>query len=259
MRKIALTLIASLSLAVAAQEQSVLPEELSTLMESTAPDAKVYREEVKENLNKKGKVIGIKELPMDKLYFVEAEGGSYVVSANGRFVFDGRLVDVWHRKTIRTLKDAEKIQRTPVSNIGFEPEKQLATFQFGDPDLPRSGLAFVDPTSEFTLRFLNHIEENKDKYNFTVVLMPLVGGANAFDRARRLWCAKDRDGAKQDFLNGTSDSLSAMKNDCPEDPLQMANFMVNILNIEDLPHIIREDGLVSEGFPIEFDKWFIQP
>ncbi|MFT5715942.1 MAG: thiol:disulfide interchange protein DsbC [Oleiphilaceae bacterium] len=262
MKKVlALFVSSTLSLSVLAQDaNTTLPEALNkALSESVLPDAETFREEVKINLEKKGDIIGIKELPMKKLFFVEAEKGSYVVSADGRFVFDGRLVDVWHRKTIKNLVDAQKIQRTPVSNIGFEPEEQLATFQFGNPDLPRSGVAFVDPTSEYTMKFLQYITDNQEKYNFTVILMPLVGGENAVNRSMKLWCSIDRKGAKEDFLKGNSSHLEEMRSDCKQEPIQMAKFMVNVFNITDLPHIIREDGLTSEGLPVNFDNWFTQP
>ena len=260
-KTLALIVSTTLTFTVLAQEtKTQLPEALSkALSESALPNAKTFREEVKINLEKKGDIVGIKELPMKKLFFVEAEKGSYVVSADGRFVFDGRLVDVWHRKTIQNLVDAQKIQRTPVSNIGFNPEEQLATFQFGNPDLPRSGVAFVDPTSQYTMQFLQHISDNKDKYNFTVALMPLVGGESAANRAVKLWCSTDREGAKSDLLKGEALHLKDMRTDCKQEPIQMANFMVNVFNITDLPHIIREDGLASEGLPVNFDNWFKQP
>ncbi|MDC8832979.1 hypothetical protein [Alteromonas gilva] len=254
--------LALLSVCSSAQELSnaaSLPDDLKTLMEDARPDQKVYREEVKENLEKKGRVIGIRELPMKKLFFVEAENGSYVISADGRFVMDGMLKDVWHRKTIRTLQDAEKVQRTPVSNIGFKPEEQLAHFVIGNPDLPRSGVAFVDPMSAYTVKFLQHIQENESEYNWTVVLMPMVGGSNSMDRARKLWCAVDKEQAKNDLINGTSESYSDLEGGCSEQPIQMAKYMASLFQIEQLPHIIREDGLSIGGFPVEFDKWYAQP
>jgi len=227
--------------------------------ESAKPSAEVFNEKVKINLEKKGEILGIKELPMKKLYFVEAERGTYVVSSDGRFVFDGRLVDVWHRKTIKNLADANSIQRTPINNIGLDVEEQLATFQYGNPALPRSGVAFVDPTSKYTTQFLKYVEDNKEKYNWTVVLAPLVGGTSAVDRARRLFCAKDRAEAKEDFTNGTAKSFDDIKSECPEEPIQMVKLLVDILSIEELPHIVREDGLVSEGLPLNFEAWYEQP
>lgn len=260
LKKITLALSLALAMNVYGQDTALneLKEKLKEA-ETIKPSAETFREDVRINLEKKGEIVGIKELPMKKLYFVEAERGTYVVSSDGRFVFDGRLVDVWHRQTIKNLTDAEKIQRTPVSNIGFKPEEQLATFQFGNPKLPRSGVVFVDPTSEYTTRFLKYINENKDKYNWTVILAPLVGGTAAVDRARRLFCATDKAQAKKDFLTGSSESFDKLLDDCPEEPIQMVKLMVDLFGIDQLPHIIREDGLVSEGLPVNFEAWYEQP
>ena len=241
-------------------EESLLPTELQkVLTEDATPEPKAFRQEIRENLEKKGKILGIQELPMKKLMFVETERGSYVVSADGRFVFDGRVVDVWHRKTLRTLADAIAVQRTPVSNIGFEPEEQLAFFQVGNPELPRSGVVFVDPTSKHTPTVVQYFIENQEKYNFTIILMPLVGGPNAVDRAKRLWCAEDRNLALIDLANGTSQSFSKLKKDCEDDKVMMASVLTNIYQIKNLPHVIREDGLTLGGFPLDFDTWFKQP
>jgi len=91
------------------------------------------------------------------------------------------------------------------------------------------------------------------------VLAPLVGGTSAVDRARRLFCAKDRAEAKEDFTNGTAKSFDDIKSECPEEPIQMVKLLVDILSIEELPHIVREDGLVSEGLPLNFEAWYEQP
>lgn len=218
---------------------------------------KIINEEAHINSGNKGMILGVKELPVKNLYFVEAEHGTYLVSGDGRFVFDGRLVDVWHKKTINNLADANSIQRTPLKNIDLDLEV-LATFQYGNPNLPRSGVAFVDPTSKYTTQFLEHVEDNKDKYNWTVVLTPLTGGTPAVDRARHLFCALDRAAAKEDFTRGTSKSFNNIKPECPDEAIKMVNMLVDKLSIEELPHIIREDGLVSKGLPLNFEAWFGQ-
>ena len=161
---IALLVSAALSVSAFAQENdAVIPEALTkALSESALPDAGTFREEVKINLDKKGEVIGIKELPMKKLYFVEAENGSYVVSADGRFVFDGRLVDVWHRTTIRNLADAGKTNETCNNNgtcndgtcdctANFEGEKcenTVAKKFLGTYDINCNGTLNIDGTNE---------------------------------------------------------------------------------------------------------------
>ena len=253
MKKLA-ALILTISLSANATEEAD-----KKLLESVIPDAKTYREDIKGNLGAKGVVKGIQELPIAKLFFVEAEQGTYIISSDGRFVFEGVLKDVWHRKTIHDLVDAKSVERTPVSNIGFVPEEQLAHFVIGNQKLPRQGVAFVDPTSSHTSVFLKHLVAQEDKVNWTIVLLPLVGGNPAIDRSRRLWCASDLKQAKLDLINGTDKSFSKLKDGCTEEPILMAMMLTDIFRIQSLPHIIREDGLVSNGYPEKFDEWYKQP
>lgn len=264
MKKTLLTLVLCASftsmMSFAEENQpSVLPDDLIKAVQSEPTDDKAFRESVKDNLTRKGAIIGIQELPMKKLFFVEAEQGSYIVSSDGRFVFQGKLTDVWHRKTITDLASAVQVQRTPVTNIGFEPEKQLATFQVGNPSLPRQGIAFVDPTSSYTEKFLQHLLRDPDKYNWTVILMPLVGGESAKNRANRLWCAKDHEGALLDLAYGTDKATNDLKDNCQIEKIVMATMLTEIFQITNLPHIVREDGLNVSGFPVKFDKWLAQP
>lgn len=266
MKRTVIGALVAFSLCVSASEktdsmakESSVAKETKTFLEAAVPDAKTYREETKNNLEAKGVLKGIQELPISKLFFVESEQGTYIVSSDGRFVFEGVLKDVWHRKTIKDLADAKSVERTPVSNIGFEPEEQLAHFKFGNPKLPRQGVAFVDPTSPHTGVFLKHLMQKEKDVNWTVVLMPLIGGNNAIDRSRRLWCATDEKQAKVDLIEGTGKSFDKFKDDCSEKPILMGMMLTDVFRIKSLPHLIREDGLVSEGFPEKFDDWFKQP
>jgi thiol:disulfide interchange protein DsbC len=238
-----------------AQEQAEVLNALK-MIETTKTENTVYRQNIKAGLEKKGEIIGIKELPSTKLYFVEAEYGSYIVSGDGRFVFDGVLKDVWHRKTLAKLTDLDRIDRVPVTANMQTMIEKLATFTLGDKKRPRSGVIFIDPTSEITITALQSLAL-KLEHNWLVVLLP-NGGTNSLDRGRRLWCADDKDQALLDLVNGTNESFDSLRKDCPQDPLITAQLMISIFNVKSLPHMIREDGLVSEGFPIEFDKWFAQ-
>ncbi len=252
----ALSAIALISFSALAQDASEVLDVVSEIKKQEASESKSYQQEIREGLEKKGAIIGIREIPVTKLYFVEAELGSYLVTANGRFVVDGRIVDVWHRKTLKSLADLEGIDRVPVNNNAKQIDDMLATFSIGDKEKPRSGVIFVDPTSEYTLTSLQKLIEYQDEQRWTVVLTPLIGGSNAVDRSRRLWCAKDKEQALLDLINGTQESFSEIDEDCDEERVLAGQYINNVFGIETLPHLIREDGLVSKGFPIDFDKWF---
>lgn len=257
---VATSLLLSSSVVIAEESKHSLLDAVAKINDQKQEsESSVYRQEIKEGLEKKGGIIGIKELPIKKLYFVEAEYGSYLVSPDGRFVIDGDIKDVWHRKTLKDLGDLKNLDRVPVTSNAKNLESSLATFQIGEDALPRSGVVFVDPTSEYTTTALKKLKSLEDTQKWVVVLMPVVGGSQALDRSRKLWCAKDKKLALDDLINGTNKSFSDLDSDCKENRLLAAQLVTNVFNIESLPHFIREDGLVSHGFPVKFESWYKQP
>lgn len=222
-------------------------------------DYELYSQEIKEGLEKKGSIVGIKKLPITTLYFVEAEQGSYLISQDGRFVIDGSIKDVWHRKTLRSLPDLAGIDRVPFAANAKKMDQLLATYTIGDPQSPRAGAIFVDPLAEITNQALKKLEEVSTETHWKVVLMPLVNGAPAVNRAKRIWCAEDQTQAKRDLIDGTSKALNTLRDDCDDTRVVASEMITNIFNIVELPHVIREDGLSAKGFPVEFDAWFAQP
>jgi thiol:disulfide interchange protein DsbC len=231
-----------------------------TSKDEAAPDASVFRQQIKGNLEAKGQIKGIQEIPVAKLFFVEAEQGNYLITSDGRFVFEGKMTDVWYRRTISSLEDARAVERTPVDHLGFKPEEQLASFKIGDTEKPRLGVAFIDPTTDYSLQFLKKISDNKElNGHWTVVLMPLIGGTEAVDRSLRLWCSEDAKGAKEDLIAGTSNSFKKMKKGCNDERIVMGMMLTDVFRIKSLPHLIREDGLISDGYPKDFDAWFGKP
>ena len=242
-----------------AQDSSSLLDAVQEIDKIEAKKKKTFSQSVRENLEKKGGIIGIKEVPINTLYFVEAERGTYLVTSDGRFVIDGVIKDVWHRKSITSLADMEDIDRVPLQNNAKKIEEALATFTIGDSSLPRSGVIFVDPSSEYTTQALQTLHDLRKEQKWTVVLMPLVGGKNAVERSRYLFCSKDQAVALNDLINGTQDSYSSQKDECDEQKILAAKYVNHVFGIENLPHLIREDGLVSKGFPVEFDEWYSQP
>lgn len=240
-----------------AQNKPVSKEELERVAEKIAEEkhAETFKQDVKEDLAGKGEIIGIQPMPIDKVYFVEASKGTYIVSADGRFVFEGSLRDVWHNKKIDSLADAQSTVRTPLKNMNFDPLNDLPAWQVGNPDIPRQGLVFVDPTSDITQTFLKHVIANSEKYNFTVSLMPLVGGEPAMERAIKLHCAEDRELALIDLANYTKKSFANTRQDCETSTVMFGMIVKDIFRVRSLPHFVREDGLVSHGYPTDLDAW----
>ncbi|MBT42541.1 MAG: hypothetical protein CMF12_08460 [Idiomarina sp.] len=222
---------------------------------SNTPSRSEFSEQVKSQLNQFGEIKGIQEIPITKLYFVEATEGNYIISGSGRFAIRGTIQDVWHRKTLRSVADVQDTIRMPLSQMNFDFDNDLASIQVGNSDIPRQGIVFVDPTSEYTQEMTQLILDGGDKYNFTFIMLPAIGGEEAAKRSLHILCAPDREAAIQDMANGTSTSFLDTTEGCGDHNLMFTAYMQEIFRIKNLPHIIREDGLVSNGIPVKFDEW----
>ena len=74
-------------------------------------------------------------------------GQTYFVSKNGRFVFQGQLIDTWFRRTIDELSEARNAHRVPLEKMGVKLD-ELATLSFGNQDIPKQATIFVDPIAD---------------------------------------------------------------------------------------------------------------
>lgn len=219
------------------------------------PTRTEFAEQTKRDLGKYGAINTIQELPISRMYFVEAQNGSFIISSDGRFAIEGTVKDVWHRKTLKTVEDVRATLRMPLKEMKFDFQKDLASLVIGNPDIPRQGIIFGDPTAKHTQDLVSKINANKDKYHFVFVMMPLIGGEEAVERSMSVLCAPDRKLAIEDLANNTSESFLDTNDGCPDQNLMFTVYMQEIFKITNLPHLVREDGLVSKGAPIQLDEW----
>lgn len=251
MKLLTLPIIAALLSGSVFAEEKVNKDEVKLPI----PSRTEFAEQTKRDLGKYGAVNAIQELPISHLYFVEAQSGSYIISSDGRFAIEGTIKDVWHRKTLKTVDDVRDTLRMPLSEMKFDFQKDLASLVLGNPDIPRQGVIFGDPTAKHTQELVAKINANKEKYHFVFVMMPLIGGEDAVKRSMSILCAPDRELAIEDLANNTSESFLDTNEGCPDQNLMFTVYMQEIFKITNLPHVVREDGLVSKGAPIELDKW----
>ncbi|WP_076922410.1 hypothetical protein [Pseudoalteromonas sp. SK20] len=223
------------------------------------PTRSEFADQTKRDLGKYGAVNSIQELPISRLYFVEAESGSFIISSDGRFAIEGSIKDVWHRKTLKTVDDVRSTLRMPLADMKFDFNKDLASLVLGNPDIPRQGVIFGDPTAKHTRDLVSKINANKEKYNFTFVMMPLIGGEEAVKRSMSILCAPDRELAIEDLANNTDKSFLETNEGCPDQNLMFTVYMQEIFKITNLPHVVREDGFVSKGAPLVLDEWLEAP
>lgn len=207
----------------------------------------------KQALSDKGKVSGIEKLPINALVLVETDQGkTYFVSKNGRFVFQGKLIDTWFRRSIDTVEKAKATHRVPLDKMGIKNDS-LATLTLGNKNIPRQATIFVDPYCSYCKVLLNRLMATPDKYHVDLVLAPILG-TKSKTRSQQLFCAKNKKMALADLVYQTSLAVDAVSR-CETKKLQGSITAMQLLGAEGTPFLVREDGLTFGGLPNDFDKW----
>ncbi|MCO4319896.1 hypothetical protein [Aliidiomarina quisquiliarum] len=205
---------------------------------------------------KAGGIIGVQRIYVGNLVFVEAQNESFLISEDGRFLFRGGIFqDRWQGQNVNDLEAAFRAMRIPLSHYPVDLDEDVASFQIGSASTYQ-GAIFVDPTTQFSRDIVAEVLESPEKYNIHVVLMPAVGGDDAMARSMSLYCASNKAQAIEDLAYNTSESFSAMKPGCKREKVPMSLMLNSAFRIEGIPHLIRADGRVSAGKPVDLHSWF---
>lgn len=197
-------------------------------------------------------ILSIQALPIKDLNLVETEDGVYFATSNGRFVIKGQLTDTWNRKSIATADQARGTYRVPLNTlVGTSKTKDnLATIEIGQGE--KQGYIFVDPTEQYSQVIIKLVEQEA-KHRFDVVLMPRKNPESR-QVAKQVWCAKDRKAA---LLNATAGDTTELeqREECEIKDLY-ANIVASmLLQLQQVPVVIRNDGLRHLGVPEDMDEF----
>ena len=225
----------------------------ASLLSVSSMAKSINPKELKQTLSQKGDIEGIQELPVENLMLVKTKSGqTYFVSKNGRFVFQGQLIDTWFRRTIDELSEARNAHRVPLEKMGVKLD-ELATLSFGNQDIPKQATIFVDPNCGYCHALFNKIQQSPEKYNVDFVLTAMLGSQSLLE-SKRLNCAVDKSKAVIDLMNKTK-LATEMKEDCDAKAVQKAPIVMGLLEARGTPFLVREDGLTFNGLPSDFDAW----
>jgi len=251
MRKLAFLLTIFTALGVNAQEMS----SQKMTADVSLPEHKATPKWTNTELEaESGEIVGIQNISVGNLIFVEGEQGTYWISEDGRFAFRGIMQDRWAGHQITDLESAAISKRIPLKYYPVDFDKEVATIKIGNAK-ERQGAVFVDPTTTHSRDIIKEILKTPDLFNLDVVLMPAVGGDIAQARAMAIYCATDREQAIKDLANGTNKSFSSLDPECKRERVPMTLMLNKAFRITGIPHLIREDGRTIKGKPHNLKKW----
>ncbi len=183
-------------------------------------------------------VQSVKPAPMTGWYEIFSGNRLFYVDEKADFIIVGAIVDA---KTKRNLTE-ERIRDLMRVKFDVLPFEDAIKIVKGDGS--RKLAVFEDPDCPYCKKVEADIEK-LNNYTLYVFLYPIEQlHADATNKSKKVWCAKDRAKAWQDIM--LKNQVPKNKGDC-ETPIGRNVALANQLNINGTPALIFEDGRLIPG------------
>ena len=205
---------------------------------SWAQDSAAIRKTIAERLPNFPKIDEISKTPIPGLYEIRVGTDIYYSDEKGNHLIDGHLVDT----ATRTNLTQARIDKLTAIDPATLPLKDAIVWKQGTG--ARKLVVFADPNCGYCKRFERDLNDIKDVTVYTY-LYPILGGDSP-EKARNIWCAKDRTVAWRDWmLEGTTPGKAMGQ--CDTGALQRNAEFGRKYRINGTPAIVFEDGKRSPG------------
>ena len=161
----ALAAVMAVALPVAAQEAAI-------------------RENLEQRIPNLPKIDEVRETPMSGLYEVRSGTDVFYTDAKGDFMLHGSLVDTQSRRDLT----AERIEKLTAIDFKKLNTKNAIRLVYGKGT--RKLAVFEDPNCGYCKHFEKDVAQIDDVTMY-VFVVPILG-KNSQEKARQIWCAKDR-------------------------------------------------------------------
>nr|WP_172962428.1 DsbC family protein [Hydrocarboniclastica marina] len=191
-------------------------------------------------------------MPVQGMVAYEAQNGSLVfMSKNGRYVFQGKVTDVWAANELISGEQVyESTSTLPFETMGVNfDDYDALTLGTGS----RTVHVITDPLCPACAKLSEAMVELKGEYTFKILVLPALGGKSA-DLAARVACEKDRERALQALLEKRTEELPSPQN-CNFDALQSASLVSDLIGIDAVPYVVAPNGKISRGMPKKINEW----
>jgi thiol:disulfide interchange protein DsbC len=150
------------------------------------------RKTLSERLPLLPKIDEIRKTPMAGLYEVRVGMELFYTDADGNYLIQGRMIDTHDQRDL-TEERQNKLMAIDFSAL---PIKDAFTIVRGNGK--RKLAVFEDPNCGYCKRFERELQK-VDNVTVHLFLFPILGPDSA-DKARNIWCAKDKGKAWQDWM-----------------------------------------------------------
>ena len=177
--------------------------------------------------------------PISGLYQVSLPPRFYYVSADGRYVVDGSILDTTTKENI-TQTSRDKSVATAINAMGDD-----SMVVFGKKTLKHTVTVFTDIDCGYCRKLHNEVKKYNDLgIRVRYMAYPRAGvGSGAFKKAEAVWCSKDKAKALTNSKNGL-----AVKSEKCDNPVAQHYALGNMIGIRGTPAIILESGRIIPGY-----------
>lgn len=211
---------------------------LTALPTQAQDDFAVVEERIRE-LAPNADSIAVSETPVDGILQVQIQGDIVYTSADGRYLFQGRLIDLDTRADL--TEQAKSVQRLALMD-SIDESKQIA-FEPENPDYEL--IVFTDIDCGYCRKLHSQIAEyNEQGIGIRYMSFPRAGiGSNSYNKYVSVWCADDQ-----------KDALTLAKQGTDPEPLQCENpvaeqYQLGVaLGVTGTPALLMNDGQLIPGY-----------
>lgn len=186
----------------------------------------------------------------------ERGGKMHFLSSNGRYVFTGRMIDVWEQKEIRSVADVVATKdKVNLKNMGFVPEN-LNAFVIGAGNKKETTI-FIDPLCDFCdglIKQAKQIAGSSTEYQFNFVVIPALG-ERSHKLAKAFYCSEEPLGQKVDALTSRTLESLTQPATCNTEKYDLTLMAATAIGVSGVPFLIHPDGTPTAGTPSNFMYW----
>lgn len=193
------------------------------------------------------------EMPVSGLAAYESQSGKILfISANGRYVIDGVMSDLWDKKVLQTGDDlARSAHSVPLAQMELDFD-QLDALVLGQGS--KVVHVITDPMCSACKKLNDEMQHLTDEYTFKILALPAFGEMSR-GATRKIACETNRDKALKALLSGTIDDLPDPES-CNLDAYNQALLLADYIGVREVPFLIGPNDQVNRGLPKKgLGKW----
>ena len=181
----------------------------------------------------------IRATPVDNLYEVAFGMRLVYLTGDGRFLVQGKLIDLETRTEITENRMSE-LKLAAISEVG---EDRMVIF--GPEDARHTVTVFTDIDCGFCRKLHSEIDQyGESGIRIRYLFYPRAGiGSESYDKAVSVWCADDRRAAMTQAKAGES----IPKKDCTN-PVAEHHALGRAMSIQGTPALLLEGGEMLPGY-----------